>query len=67
MSRYTKDRENCVALDLWPAPMLARAIDRGLIDGFPWEVTRAGHRLKSWDRLEAEALRRDNGNDYSRP
>jgi hypothetical protein len=53
MSRYARDRENDKAFSQWPAGMLARAIDRGLIEQWPFEVTRRGHRLSTWDKLIA--------------
>lgn len=60
MGRYANDRAADEALDRWPAPVLAHAIDRGLIDGWPWEVTRNGRRL-GWQRLWQAAEVRDSG------
>lgn len=56
MSRHRTDRENDLAIDNWPSSMVARAIDKGLIDGWPWEVTRRGHRLGSRQKLLMAAM-----------
>jgi len=51
MSRYSRDRDNAEAVDQWSAPLIAHAIDYGLLSQWPWEIApRAGsHRsLLEW-------------------
>lgn len=35
----------CAAIDRWPAPKVAEALDKGLIDGWPWQLTDKGRRV----------------------
>jgi hypothetical protein len=37
----------------WLAPTIALAIDRGLLDQWPFELTRSGRRFRSWEMLLA--------------
>ena len=51
MSRWSRARDLHNVMDTWLAPTIAIAIDQGLVEQWPFELTRSGRRFRSFDKL----------------
>ena len=51
MSRWSRERDTADKIRRWPACQIAVAIDEGLIEQWPFELTRLGRRFKGWHLL----------------